>query len=744
MDTEHAYRYKAFISYSHRDQKWAGWLHRAIETYRVPKHLVGQQTSMGTIPARTAPVFRDRDELASATDLGTKLREALEGSACLLVICSPASAASHWVNEEILSFKRLGRADRIFALIVGGEPYASGMPGREREECFPPALRFQLDEQGNLGDTPAEPIAADARAGKDGKTNAQIKLLAGMLGLGFDALRQREQQRRQRRLAIVAACSMAGMVLATGLATMAVIARNEAERQRVRAEKEAETARKVSSFMVGLFRVADPSEARGKAITAREILEAGGRRIDTELRGEPAVQADLMDTIGTVYAGLGLYDDATGMLEEALAKRRSLPVVDPRVVANNQVQLANVLTEKAQIADAEKLYRDAIATLEVEPEAAEPLSRALAGLAEVYYKAGRYADAEPVLMRVLGLRRGLLPAGHADIAEAMEELGLNQWDQGNLERAEELLRESLSMRSAALGNEPHPDVAAHLLNLALLLKDLKQYDDAEALFREAMQMNHALYGDVHPDIASGLNNLGTLFRARGDLAQAEDNFRRAADMQRQLLGPGHPDVALALSNLSVLLFDEGKLDDAIATQREALAIRAKVLGKRHVDTANSMAILGRWLAEAGATAEAEALAREALALLTKLREPGHDDVAMAEIGLAQVLEVTPALDEALAMATSGTAKMKALYGDEDWIVTYGRCIQGSVLTAMGRFAEAEKLLKPGYESLAQGERAGPAYVRRARRDLVALYEKWGREDLALTYRQEAPTAAPGS
>ena len=207
MDTEHAYRYKAFISYSHRDQTWAGWLHRAIETYRVPKHLVGQRTAMGTIPARTAPVFRDRDELASATDLGTKLREALEGSACLLVICSPASAASHWVNEEILSFKRLGRADRIFALIVGGEPYASGVPGREREECFPPALRYQLDEDGNLGNTPAEPIAADARAGKDGKSNAQIKLLAGMLGVGFDALRQRELQRRQRRLAIVAASS---------------------------------------------------------------------------------------------------------------------------------------------------------------------------------------------------------------------------------------------------------------------------------------------------------------------------------------------------------------------------------------------------------------------------------------------------------------------------------------------------------------------------------------------------------
>jgi tetratricopeptide (TPR) repeat protein len=153
-----------------------------------------------------------------------------------------------------------------------------------------------------------------------------------------------------------------------------------------------------------------------------------------------------------------------------------------------------------------------------------------------------------------------------------------------------------------------------------------------------------------------------------------------------------------------------------------------------------MAILGRWLVEAGATAEAEALAREALALLMKLREPGHDDVAMAEIGLAQVLEMTPALDEALAMAESGTAKMRALYGDEDWIVTYCSCIQGSVLTAMGRFEEAEKLLKPGYESLAQSEGAGPAYVRRARRDLVALYEKWGRKELALGLRTPEESA----
>ncbi len=71
-------------------------------------------------------------------------------SACQIVICSPQAAKSKWVNEEILAFKRLGREDRIFCLIVGGEPNATDMPGREDEECFPPALRFRLGQDGDL------------------------------------------------------------------------------------------------------------------------------------------------------------------------------------------------------------------------------------------------------------------------------------------------------------------------------------------------------------------------------------------------------------------------------------------------------------------------------------------------------------------------------------------------------------------------------------------------------------------
>lgn len=229
-------RFRAFISYSHQDEIWAQWLHKALETYRVPSRLVGTETAAGIIPRRLAPVFRDRDELASATDLNRKVNEALSQSANLIVICSPQSAKSRWVNEEVLAFKRLGQADRIFCLIVAGEPNATDLPGREAEECFAPALRYTLGADGQPTRERTEPIAADARAGKDGKANAKLKLIAGMLDVGFDALKQRELQRRNRRMAAITALALIIMAVTTTLAITAVIARHDAERRQKQAE----------------------------------------------------------------------------------------------------------------------------------------------------------------------------------------------------------------------------------------------------------------------------------------------------------------------------------------------------------------------------------------------------------------------------------------------------------------------------------------------------------------------------
>ena len=202
------FRYRAFITYSRHDRRTAEWLHKSLEGYRIPKDLVGQPGRDGPIPKRIFPVFRDRDELPSAANLSTSIREALEQSAYLIVLCSPSATRSRWVNREILEFKKLSRGDRIHALIVSGEPNAQAAD----QECYPPALRFDPGADGTLDEQqPAEPLAADLRPEGDGKNNAKLKLIAGLLDVPFNSLRQREVVAARRRLLLWQA--VAGSIL---------------------------------------------------------------------------------------------------------------------------------------------------------------------------------------------------------------------------------------------------------------------------------------------------------------------------------------------------------------------------------------------------------------------------------------------------------------------------------------------------------------------------------------------------
>ena len=224
-------RYRAFISYSHADARRAAWLHRRLEAYRLPSRLRGGTGEHGPLPERLSPIFRDRDDLSSAGQLGPQIEAALAESEALVVVCSPSAARSPFVDSEILAYKRLGRGDRIYAFIVDGEPNAG-----DTRECFPSALRYELQADGRIGTTPANPIAADARDGKDGKSLALLKLLAGLFGLPLDTLRQREAHRRHQRMAAITALAVVVMLVTSMLAVQAVIARKDAERRQKQAE----------------------------------------------------------------------------------------------------------------------------------------------------------------------------------------------------------------------------------------------------------------------------------------------------------------------------------------------------------------------------------------------------------------------------------------------------------------------------------------------------------------------------
>jgi hypothetical protein len=202
-----AYKYRAFLSYSHRDMAWAKWLHRALEVYRIDRDLVGRETAHGPVPKTLRPIFRDREDFSAGHSLTEQTVAALEASQFLIVICSPRAAQSAYVNEEIRCFKALGRAACVIPVIV------DGAPGDPERECFPPALRFRIDADGVRTSERESPIAADARPQGDGKETAKQKVVAGLLGIALDEIMRRAERARKRRNIVRTGAGVASVVV---------------------------------------------------------------------------------------------------------------------------------------------------------------------------------------------------------------------------------------------------------------------------------------------------------------------------------------------------------------------------------------------------------------------------------------------------------------------------------------------------------------------------------------------------
>ncbi len=220
--TDNDLKYWAFLSYSQADNAasrpdgalgWGDWLHTALQTFSVPADFVGHPNARGeVVPERLDAIFKDDQESAENATLNADTRAALEQSRCLIVICSPRSAKSLHVNEAVRQFKRLGRSHNILAIVIAGEPNVDDghRPGMSPEdECFVPAMRHPLLPDGTLDTTRKERgyVFADARQGTDkhevedpGQATAElemakIQLIAGLIGVGFNGLLRREQNR---------------------------------------------------------------------------------------------------------------------------------------------------------------------------------------------------------------------------------------------------------------------------------------------------------------------------------------------------------------------------------------------------------------------------------------------------------------------------------------------------------------------------------------------------------------------
>jgi tetratricopeptide (TPR) repeat protein len=631
-------RYSAFISYNHRDRQWANWLHRQLETYRIPEALHGRDSPVGPIGSRLPPVFQDREELASSADLAASVREALSQAATLIVICSPTAVGSRWVNEEIRTFHALGRASQIKCLIVGGEPHAARNPALE---CFPPALF----EHGTF-----EPLAADLRPGMDGKQAAKLKLIAGLLAVDYDMLRQREAVRRHRRLVLLTAASLIGFLIMSGLTVFALVQRGTAIAQRDLARQKTITAERTVAFVKSLFVVSDPSEAKGASITAREILDRGAREIDASLNTEPEVKAELTTTLGEVYGGLGLFSQSDALLHRSLAiKGLAQSTIVRQLTALGESQ-RRMGANDSSIA----FYNQALALTNRPSADLDRLKpRILTGLSQSLGFAGDHNNANKNAKEAL--RQITLQSGFTDedTAQAYEAIGFSALLDGQLQ-------------------------------------------SAKTAFEKALALRGATSGQLHPQIAEDLNQLGDISYLLNDAPSAESYYFQVLKIDRIVFGNDHPETALTLNNLSRVLLEQRKFKEAQPILEDAIRVKQKQFDETNFNLIFPFANLAIVKHALGNPRAAEPLFRKALtaARLHKHRNlaPILTDLADTLCDMGRTTEATPLLAEARPI-------MAKTYPNDPWRPAWTDFVRGRCLIKSGNRTEGLALIRASAPAL---------------------------------------------
>lgn len=595
-----AYAYRAFMSYSHRDQAIAQKLHRAVESYAIPAKLVGKTTALGKVPRRLRPIFRDREELPASGDLSAELTVALRQSQFLIVVCSPAAAQSRWVNEEILQFKRAHGENRVLGVVVDGEPHASAIPGREHDECFPHALRFRMGADGRLSDLPAEPIAADLRREHDGRRLAVQKLVAGLTGLKLDEIVRRESQRRVAQMTTVAAGAVLGMVVTGGLAFYANSLRIEANTQRAIAQQEAAAARAASDYLAGTFELSNPATDNPRTITALTILSRSAERARRELADQPVIQARLLTTLGRAYNNLGLLNEASAAFEDSMpAIRRAGPAG-----ADALLVLATTYRRQGSLDKALAIVKQAEAMLGPDLKT-EPSIRALAALTEgrIQTSASDVKAATAAFDRALAYYRTADNAPPGALAMALNNRGLLLSDDGQFAAAEASLTESLAIYTKTLG-ENHLSTGKAWFALAQNDFNAGHMKSAKQRIGRALAIERRVLDADNPILADTLSMQGQILQGLHELPEAERSLQDAVTIYRNAFHRPHYLIGIAEVYLGLIESERGKTEAALATLDDAKHNYDIGYGKIHTNHGDLLVNRAKVLARAGRMAEA--------------------------------------------------------------------------------------------------------------------------------------------
>ena len=410
---------------------------------------------------------------------------------------------------------------------------------------------------------------------------------------------------RRHRVAVVVAVGL--VLLSSGFAVAQAVQLRRTTQERNRTGRERDRANRITDFMTGMFEVSDPSESRGNAITAREILDKASRDVDTGLTKDPELQAQMMVVMGKVYTNLGLYSQAQPLLERAVDIQRHVLGPESPGTLRSTYALARTLDHEAHYAKAETLQR-----------------------------------------QTLDIQRRVLGPEHPDTLRSMNYLAVILSREGHSTDAEKLNRDTLEIRRSVLGPE-HPDTLESMSNLADVLSSKGNYVEAEKLSREALESRRRVFGPEHPRTIESMTTLVTILDEEGHYPEAEKLARETLDIKDRVLGPNHPNTLLAASELAIVLYEEARYAEAEKLDRETLQIRRRVLGPEHPDTLASMTNLAAILGREGRSVEAENLIRETYYIQRRVLGPEHPDTAVSLYNLGTIAVQRGQRDEAFSL-----------------------------------------------------------------------------------------------
>jgi serine/threonine protein kinase/tetratricopeptide (TPR) repeat protein len=476
-------------------------------------------------------------------------------------------------------------------------------------------------------------------------------------------------------------------------------------RERRQAIQARDEATNVVKFLVNLFSVSDPGEARGNTITALEVLDKGAKEIGQGLEKQPLTKARMMDTIGTVFRKLGLYDQADPLVKGALdIREKSLPPGDLQV-AESLLSLASLRQQQGQFKEAKELFQRGLEIRTNALPAGDPLiAEVQAGLGEIHFELTEIPEAEALYKKSLEIREKALGPDHPAVANSLIDLGWLYYNDSKFELAEGIYKRSLAILEKAYGPD-HPEVADNLTSLAGLCLWLRRFKESEGYYKRALAIQEKVLGPEHPRVASLYDNIGLLFYYQDRLPEARTHTEKALAIRRKVLGEGHPDLARCYFALGTIDHREGRFAEAERSYRQALGIIERTYGPDSPELATPLGNLADVYLQLGRGDESEPLLRRSLALIEKAFGAGDVRVAHSLSSLGSFLIATGRTDEAHGIFDRALAIVEEETGADHFKAAealwgLARCgrLKGEHEEALKHLARAEALCEKDGES----------------------------------------------